>query len=274
MTETRTLIDAAAAVVPKTEWAWLEQERGLMMLSRPGTHHHEIMDLERFLQRPRRVQREVSLDTYADLCNYVDRFKSPSTVVAVSRAAMKVKAFIEYIEPDPLDEDAVPSFCDFIATHRLDFSTDFKPWLEIHGKELTQAQFASFLEDNAEIAVSPEPADLMEVASKFETNRSVGFQSVVNLSTGEREFKYQEKDHAVGAIRAPKVIYMGCPILVATLPVEWSVRFAYRINDGALRFTATIHRLDALIDRAVAEIASEIDKQMKPLKIPVYLGAI
>lgn len=243
--ETRTILDSAAEHLPKAEvFADEAYPRIRGVIANPN-QRVTFEDMEKFGDAPARIRQAVAFETPQALITYLRDFGTAATTrIFASLADRKVSALIDYHGA----ADHSPSWTTHKAIYPAAFAPAFAAWAAVHGKDIPQREFAAFLEDRAEDAVSPDPATLMEVASKFEAVRNVDFRSAINVSTNERQFKYEEKDSVGGAVAAPKAIKLFTPVFQGCDPVEWAVRFAYDIDGGKLKFRVTIHRFDELLD--------------------------
>lgn len=269
--ETRTLIDAAVEHLPRVETtnlAPLGLPRSLLICTPDGSSAR-IEDLEKYADAPSRVRQNVSFETPNSFVQYVKAFTQPGAtrVFAHLGADRKVVALIDYHGEGAA---ATASWVSHKAVYPAVFSPAFAAWAEVHDTMIPQKEFADFLEDRAEDAVQPSPADLMEVALKFEAVRDVEFQSAVNLASGERQFKYQEKDSVAGAIAIPKALVLRTPIFYGTDPVEWRVSFGYRLGKDGLAFRVKIHRFKEILDMEFGRLTDAIAVDLPG--IPVHRG--
>lgn len=265
MTDTRTLADALAEHLPvgKT-FRPSEEYKHILGMVLPQGVRIEFADLETHAETPTRIRANAVHETPKSFTDYVQAFEAAETRVFASLGQQRVVAKIDYHQPGG------PSWSTHNAVYPAVLHESFRAWDGINGKPMGQRGFAEFLEDRAEDAILPDPADLMEVAQRFEAIRNVDFKSAVNLATGEREFRYEEKDKASGKIAAPRFIKLRTPVFYGTDPVEWVVRFAYSISDGALAFTVKIHRREELLDAEFQRLCDAIAVDLGD--IPVHRG--
>lgn len=253
---TRTIIDAAAEHLPPSSYHLHTGDDRFIPVTvkiTGGNSKVEVESGERFLREPLRVTQAPTFETPEAFSDYVNAFSSGETRIFASLDDRRVVARIDYHQPG-----GSPSRATHTATLPVRFDDSFDAWAKIADKPLGQRAFAEFLEDRAEDAVLPDPASLMEVAGNFQAVRNVEFKSAINVSTGERQFRYEEKDHPAGAVTCPKMIAMRTPVFYGTPPVNWVARLNYDISDGKLIFTVRIHRLRELLDREFNEVVGMI----------------
>lgn len=261
----RTIIDAAAQHVQRSEIRdqLPDYPHMIPVLTRPGDHW-AFENLERFATHPSRIRQSPKFETPEAFSSYVRDFVGTTRVFA-SLEGKRVLAAMDYHDPG-----GEASWITHVAEYPARFAPAFAAWRTAHGTQFGQRQFAEFLEDRAEDAVAPEPADLMEVAQKFEAVRNVDFKSAINISTGERQFRYEEKDAPGGAIACPKVIAIETSVFQGCPPVRWIARLSYNISDGKLSFTVKIHRLQELLEAEFEKLCSSISGNLPG--VPFHRG--
>lgn len=261
----RTLLDAAndylpVSVIEDTGYAHV------LRVSDPKNMVTRVEDLERFAAQPRRLRQTTTHETPASFVEYVRAFQSPETRVFASLDKRQVLAVLDYHDA----RDAGPRWCEHEAVYPAEFDDSFKGWHDLHDRPILQKSFARFLEDRADDVVIPAPADLMEVAARFDALRNVTFRSAVNLATGEREFQYETKDSTKGSVAVPKLLKVRTPVFYGCDPVEWVARFSYDISDGLLTFKVAIHRLPQLLDQEFQRLVDRLAVDLP--NVPLHRG--
>lgn len=251
--ETRTLIDAAVERIPQAEILETDKRDVVAVVNHPNSSV-SFKSLEEFGEAPHRIRQASAHETPQSFAAYVNAFNvAGRTRLFASLAKREVRALVDFHSPE-----AGPSWVSHSAVYPAAFSPAFAAWRKVHGQAMGQKDFAHFLEDRAEDAVTPEPADLMEVAQNFSVLRNVNFISAINVNTNERQYRYEEKDSVGGSISAPKVIRLRTPVFYGCDPVEWAARFSYDISDGKLVFTVKVHRLEELLDAEFERLCDAI----------------
>ena len=248
----RTLIDAAVENIPI---ARVESVAGYSRIRAVVKHPNSMVafeDLERFADAPARIKQIATHETPRSFSAYVNAFGGPSTRIFASLADMKVVAAIDY------HSISEASWATHKATYPAVFAPAFAAWHAVNEKPMPQKRFAEFLEDRA------------EVAARFEAVRNVDFKSAINISTGERQFRYEEKDSPAGAVACPKIILLQTPVFQGSDPVRWAARLAYDISDGKLSFTVKIHRLEELLNAEFERLCDAIAVDCP--RFPIHRG--
>lgn len=272
-TETRTLIDAAAEHLPVAEIRPISADAPTVVaVITPAGQTVRFEDLEKYGAAPARIRQHPTFETPEGFNLYVNTFRGHNSRIFASLKDRKVVALLDYHGAAPEAGIRGASWITHRATYPATFHPSFAAWARLHNESIPQAVFAEFLQDHAEDAVKPEPADLMEIASKFEAVRNVEFRQAINISTGERQFQYDEKDSVSGALPMPKAILLRTPIFVGCPEVDWGVRLNYTIKDKALYFRVMIHRFEDLLDREFEALVASIAEACDP--VPIHRAKI
>lgn len=111
-------------------------------------------------------------------------------------------------------------------------------WETMHGKMVSQVDFAEFLEARIGDVVRPTGADMLELATTLEASSTVEFKSTVSLSSGARQFAYEEQQTAragqTGQLEVPKDIELGIAPFEGGESFRVTARFRHRIRNGSL----------------------------------------
>jgi Uncharacterized conserved protein (DUF2303). len=137
----------------------------------------KLVDLKTFLDkwrdRPERIQQAVTFGTSDAFIAYVNRFKTPSTTVFVNADPDKpaMMAAIDYHGEAEADGPATtPSFVTHKALHAFPLSDEIKAWMEaMKGGFMGQEAFAYFLQ-NRERDIENPPVDWMMVDEEMRNN--------------------------------------------------------------------------------------------------------
>jgi uncharacterized protein YfdQ (DUF2303 family) len=139
-------------------------------------------------------------------------------------------------------------------------------------KQMTQVDFARFLEENLPDIVEPASADLLEVALTFEAKKSVEFSSGVRLANGQIQFQYDEVVRGTaqkGSIEIPEQFVLGVAIHVGGPAYRIPVRLRWRLQEGKVVFWYEVVRPHRFIEDALKEIRERVAKETA---IPILAG--
>jgi uncharacterized protein YfdQ (DUF2303 family) len=165
-----------------------------------------------------------------------------------------------------------PGWCDHVATFKARRSVEFQTWMNQNRKQMTQVDFARFLEENLPDVVEPNSADLLQVALTFEAKKSVEFSSGVRLANGQIQFQYDEVVRGTaqkGSIEVPEQFTLGIPIHVGGPAYRIPVRFRWRLQEGKAIFWYEIVRPHRFIEDALKEIRERVGKETS---VPIMAG--
>jgi uncharacterized protein YfdQ (DUF2303 family) len=173
---------------------------------------YKVEDLGRFLPRPLRIEESVILHDTDSFIAYMNAFKLPG----ISRTFFNTVEE-EFVGVLDYHEVETPGWCDHTATFKPRRSVEFETWMGANRKQMTQVDFARFLEENMPDVVEPNSAELLQVALTFEAKKSVEFSSGVRLNNGQIQFQYDEVVRGTaqkGTIEIPEQFVLGIAIHV------------------------------------------------------------
>ena len=229
---------------------------------------YEVKDLEAFLSRPLRIKQEVILYDTDSFISYVKEFMTGATLILFDVPEETFTAAFDYHEIDK------PSWCDHSARFKPRRSVEFQTWLDSNRKQMTQVEFARFLEDTQPDIVEPPAAELLQVALTFEAKKSVEFSSGVRLANGQIQFQYDEVVRGTaqkGTIEIPSEFVLGIPIHANGPAYRIAVRLRWRLAEGKVVFWYEIVRPHRLIEHALKEISQKIAGDTG---VPLLAGSI
>lgn len=239
----------------------------------------DITDPERL---PSRVKETVIVDERRSLSEYVNRFASDATILVADIDDGSITAILDFHgEPDDAAREilanrigadpagSIPAATSHLCQLRLRPSEEFKRWDEIEGQMLQQAEFASFLEENACDVLHPEAAVLLEVARDLEATQSVAFKSSVRLDNGDRAFTYENETHTKGDIAIPTKFELEIPLYQGEDAIKLTARLRHRVTPGGLLLGFEWHRVEYLKLSHFKAIATDVVEQTGK---PVFYG--
>lgn len=161
------------------------------------------------------------------------------------------------------DTLGTPGWGDHTATLTLKHSKDWTDWLARDGKLHSQVEFAEFIEDHLPNFVTPNGAEMLELAQTFQATTRVDFDSSQRLKSGETQVTYKEDTDAKagkrGQIAIPDTFQIGIQVYEHGTAYRVDARLRYRIDGGTLRlgYRLTRHR-DVLLD-AFKQVAAAVE---------------
>ena len=203
----------------------------------PG--HAKIEDLERLLPQPTRKSGTVTLNDHRSFVRYVLEENVPGTRIYGSVTPKPVFTAVFNDHAGNTEASAgrplSPGWRDHRAVYACPLSREWTIWNGASGKQMDQAAFAAFLEDNLPDIAEPAAADMLEIARSLEAKKRVNFASGLRLSNGQTQLTYEETIEgtaAKGRIHVPETFALGIAVLEGGDRYRVEARLRYRIADG------------------------------------------
>lgn len=212
---------------------------------------------------PDRVRQDVVCGDHASFCEYVNRFKQPTTMVFVSehfcsqdsKLIPRFLALIDYHDPT-----GIPSQ----VTHRVafipKFSVSFERWSTANNKPAGQFEFAEFIERNIADIVDPPGADLLHFINEFSIEGTLSFQRVQRLQNGSVKFSFQNEHKAkAGEIEIPDRFQLGFPVFEGEPQTGMSAKLRYRLSpDGKLALWFELENPHLAVEAATLNLMARV----------------
>lgn len=133
-------------------------------------------------------------------------------------------------------------------------SPEFAAWSKNDGRQMSQVQFAEWVEDHRPDIRVPTAAELLELATTFQATTKATFRSATVLQSGQRALEYTEDMTASagkGKLTIPDSFKLALPIYEgATVADEITARLRYRITNGQLAMYYILDQVDQVVRTA------------------------
>lgn len=243
--DTQAIIDAArAGVEPKM----LDPE-AVYALPVPAP----IVDLEQFRDRPDAQRGNFFPSTVDSFVQYVkEQETAGETTIWVQPDGGHIEAILN-------DHHALaPGWGDHKAILDLIVSPEWRFWLAQDGELLSQQEFAEHIEEGIADMVSPDGAQMLEIAQSIEGKNDVAFKSKIDLTSGEVRLGYEEKVEAQagtsGQLAVPREFTIGVAPFIGEDAFKLNARLRWRVNGGKLMLGYKLDRPDAAVREVLAGI--------------------
>lgn len=257
-----TVIDLAASQAdPRVANA----EAEIPFITVPNTYRAE--DLEHLLPFPTRKRARVSLTDADSFIAYIKKHGSlGECVIYTDLDTESSKINLEAVINDHAADSA--QWRDFRATFNPKLSVEWRRWKSNDRQEMSQINFAAFLEDNigdiVSVNGSPAGADMLQMALAFERTADKKLASRVNLQSGGVRFEYIDDDNkgTRSAMEAFNRFHIGVPVFYnsqSAYPVE--ARLKYREKEGKVVFWYELVRADKIFNQAAQEVLDKVKAQ-------------
>jgi len=171
-----------------------------------------------------------------------------------------------------------PQWRDFRCELTPKLAIEWQRWTERDRKNFTQADFATFIEDNlsdiASVDGYPNGAEMLAMALGFEANSTKRVRSKINLQNGNVQFEFAEDDDdkTKTTMQVFQRFMLGIPVFDGSkdaYPLE--ARLKYRESSGKLAYWFELIRPDRVFKTAVQ---TELDAVKAALGFPIIQGFI
>lgn len=231
---------------------------------------------------PARKRGTTLMNDTASMIKFVNKHKQAGTEIYIGadfqRGQICVKAIL-----NGHTEDAT-GFCD----HRAQFEPVHTPaankWLQANSEKLNQMQFAHFLTNQARDIVSQNPdneaakyptaAEVLDFALNLEYTEKTTFKQGFREQDGRINFTFQSED--AGKTETQLKAFERFAIAFTPFQggdsyfVEALLKFRIDKNSGALVLWYELQQIEAVIERACADIAATL--QTAFADVPIYYG--
>ena len=225
------------------------------IVHKSGNGSEVVTSLESLLGNPTRKRGEYKFADANSFTTYVKKHQSEGTELYGSLENGFFKATFD----DHSKE--VAGWCEHRAYYTCLTSAEWKTWEGNSGTNMSQAQFAQFIEDNLPDIIEPSGADMLEISRSLEAKTDVKFKSSIRLSDGSREFNFEEKtEGSSGKLKVPEIFKIAIPVFTGGAPYMLEARLRFRIREGALSMWYELVRPHKTFEDAVKTAWDEIAK--------------
>lgn len=161
--------------------------------------------------------------------------------------------------------DRAAGWGDHRATLALRFTPAWKAWTAINGRQLPQAEFADFLEDNLPDVVEPDGAALLEVATSIQATVGAVVKSAIRTDNGEVQVRYEEqvegKAGRAGDLTIPTRIALRLTPFEGGEPYRVEARLRWRAGNGSLTLGVVLDRPDDVVRAAFGDLVELVEAE-------------
>lgn len=216
---------------------------------------YEFKNLEELLSDPVRKRGDTNLRDAASFVSVVNDQKSDATRLYSTIDPPSFKAVFN-------DTAAGPGWRDHTAVYNAPLSPEWRTWVGSSGRQVTQADFAQFIETNLPDIAEPDGAVVLEVSRTLEAKKKVNFASSLRLSDGSTQFTYEEDVQGSaqkGQLKVPDVFVLAIPVFENGDLWRIEAKLRYRIGDaGRLAIWYELVRPHKVIEAAVKDLREKI----------------
>jgi uncharacterized protein YfdQ (DUF2303 family) len=244
---------------------------------------------DEYRETPARRMGTAKLADIPSLIAHINRFKDADSVVFANtdRAQPTMTAVLDYHCQGAAGD---PRFGQHRSHYAFPVSDEWKAWVEVNGAQMSQVDFAEFIEERLVDVLEPSiasesaklfadkcslafatPSRLLELSRGLAVNVQEEVVQQVSLQSGEKQIQFSEKHSgADGApIKVPGAFLVGIPVFRADARYQVCVRLRYRKGPGGLIWFMDLWRHEEVFDAAILK-ACEVVK--KGTELPLLVG--
>lgn len=212
---------------------------------------------------PSHIKQIVTLQTTDSLVDYVNRFKTPETMLFADIETSAICSALDY------HQAGGPAYVAHRAVLGLPYSQEWKTWVAASGKLIDQLAFARFLEENAADIAAPSGADLLEACRDLHAVRKVNFTKAVRTATDNESFHYSDETEArtKGDVELPTKFLLQIPVYFGEGTVDLYAFLRWRLDDGALQLGVVLHRAEHVRQAVFKSIVQDVAGRTERLAV-------
>lgn len=164
---------------------------------------------------------------------------------------------------------------DFVALYQPRKSVEWDRWTGKNGDELTQFDFAIFIEDNlqdiAAVESMPTAQELLGMATKFQLTMDMRYKSNIRTQNGDVDLMFVNDADAqtVEKMKLFEKISIGIPVFWGGPAYRIDARLRYRVRESGLKFWYELIREDKVMEDATKTM---IDQIKADTGVPLFFG--
>lgn len=228
----------------------------------------KVEDLDGYLQSPSRPRGTTTLRDTASFIGFVkETLARADAEVARIYGTLDKPQFVAVFNDN--------GWRDWRAVYSCPLSKEWQTWLGSNSRQMSQSDFARFIEDNLPDVANPPAAEMLEISRTLEAKKKVNFASGIRLSNGQNELTYEEEISGTagkGKFQVPETFMLGIPVLEGGIRYAVEARLRYRIGDaGKLAMWFDLTRPHKILEDAVKAVWAEIETGTE---LPIFNGHI
>lgn len=221
---------------------------------------------------PKRIVQAVVLLEAGSFIEYVNRFKDADTLIFsdVTEFGVTFKAVLDYHQA-PVTKAEVgpnPRYCKHTATFQAIETPEWKTWKAANGQALSQLDFATFLENNEQLFVKPNGAELLELVRTLHGHCNARFSTAIRSETGAYSVSYEEdvviKGNAGGTaskpgeMKLPPQIEAGMSVFQGASPYKIKARLKATATERKLTLRFETIQFHAVVRESILLLVKQV----------------
>jgi uncharacterized protein YfdQ (DUF2303 family) len=276
--ETENIAQTVAAVA-KQPMVLLDEDalaRHRKVIALPQGWSHHVIDEEKNQRHPRRAVGTFNFDEIDSFAAYVNRHGEPEGTTVWCKADFPKGQLYFRAVLDDHDSTGIPGHREWIAGWEPAKSEEWKEWTTNSGKQMSQVEFAYFIEQNLkDIATAegyPSGTQMLAMATNLDITQDSKFKSQAKLQSGGVRLTYiEDSDEATEkAMEIFSKFAIGVQVFRGADGFRIDARLRYRMNQGKLTFWYELIRPDVTLEEASQKLVLQLRE--KVTTFPLFFG--
>lgn len=213
---------------------------------------------------PAHAEARAQVHTTTSLINYLNRFKTPDTMIFADLQQHKLVAVVDYHS----EGSAKPGLRKHSVTLQLSHSNEWDTWGEFDDDLMSQKAMARFLEENKLDVISPNGGDLLEIVLDME--KGVNMRVGRKMASAGSDRGRSDSMHEVDGTDIPPVWALRFPVFTGEPAVDITAFARDAIDEGKIMVGYKLSRLENIKEAELTRIALLVGTDTN---LPVVLGA-
>lgn len=253
--------------------------------------------LDQYLTRPERRRGTATVGDLESFIAFLERYADKDSVIFAdpSKTAPTLLAVLNHHPATERHVEAPTELFAGYGDHRAKYacplSEEWKAWIVANEKPMTQAAFASFIEDRiGDVILAMDdhealmqlltlvggkfasPSNLLALSRGLAVNVSTQVKQAITLASGEITVQYAEthNDGEGAPLSVPNLFAIAIPVFYAGAAYRIAVRLRYRLAEGKITWSYSLYRPDRVFDDAFGGIVTTLREEQD---WPVFIGA-
>ncbi len=227
--------------------------------------------MEALADHPYRKKGTARFKVPESFVEYVNKHQLPNSVIYAKvdkserNAPLTVTAVFNDHDAETEKKGAEAGWQDFRAILVPEASHEWRTWTANSGKQMSQFEFAQFLDDNIKDISSgqddyPTGTQMLQMALAFELSQDKRIKSAIRIQSGGTNIEYVEDDDAstVARMQAFDKFMLGIPVFWRGQAYAIEAKLRYRVREGKLTLWYDLVRTDVVVDDAVEQVLQAV----------------
>jgi uncharacterized protein YfdQ (DUF2303 family) len=221
---------------------------------------------------PRRRKGEAKFDELDSFIAHVNRFKDLDSAVFADIDDTTMTAVLDYHRAGAT---ADPRWGQHRSIYECPLSVQWQRWTGSNGVQMSQDDFAQFIESNMDDLASPTgnggdkdlpmPSEVLTMARNLVIHSKGTFSRSLNPTTGESSLVCKNENDPAVSTRIPRAFLLGIPVFEAGASYRMEARLRLHLSGRAM-FSYLLYRSDEILRDAFGEVRAKVaDKTGLPV---------